>query len=186
MPNNSGMEKPDKSEEEKAKQRARAAKYRAAHPERIAEYARSYRQRNPEAAAAAQERYKQKHPEKRAEISKRYRERHLEEERARKREYMRKRQATIESFYYYLRYYYGEGADKHYAEQLAKQNGACAVCLAPFGKERLHLDHNHGTNQFRGLLCGSCNRALGLCKENVDIIRKMAAYIEAWGIVPEV
>lgn len=41
---------------------------------------------------------------------------------------------------------------------------------------RLHMDHDHETGEFRGLLCNGCNTALGLLKENVDRIRGLAKY----------
>lgn len=168
------------SEEEKARHREAVRKYKEKSRAKIAEYSRRYRENNPEAAKAAQERYQANHPGRRAEISRRYRQRHLELERKRKREYMRKRHATLESFYYYLRYYYGAGADLHYAKLLTEQNGKCAICKLAPQKERLHLDHNHKTKQFRGLLCGSCNRGLGLFKENIEYLKQVVSYLEKW------
>lgn len=44
---------------------------------------------------------------------------------------------------------------------------------------KLHMDHDHKTMAFRGLLCGPCNRALGLCRESPSILKGLAAYIQA-------
>jgi hypothetical protein len=59
-----------------------------------------------------------------------------------------------------------------------EQGGACAVCGSK--DKKLELDHNHKTNQLRGLLCGSCNRALGLMKENRFFLDNMKKYIDEY------
>ncbi len=56
----------------------------------------------------------------------------------------------------------------------------CQLC----GKSgNLHLDHCHKTNEVRGMLCGPCNRALGLFKDNVKLLRKAADYVDKNGKV---
>ena len=65
---------------------------------------------------------------------------------------------------------------------LAKQNGACAICesVRPDStrNQNWHVDHDHATNAYRGILCGNCNRGLGLFRDNPDFLRKAAAYLE--------
>jgi hypothetical protein len=47
------------------------------------------------------------------------------------------------------------------------QQGVCAICKAPPpAGEPLHLDHDHATNEVRGLLCSGCNTGLGYLIEN--------------------
>jgi recombination endonuclease VII len=59
-----------------------------------------------------------------------------------------------------------------YDELFNKQGGVCAICgLAT--KERLVVDHDHDTDKVRGLLCRSCNVALGFMRD--DIVRLAAA-----------
>lgn len=60
---------------------------------------------------------------------------------------------------------------------LKKQNGQCVICLE--AKQRLHIDHCHKTGKIRGLLCGSCNRALGLFKDNTEFLIKAIKYLNA-------
>src|ERR1035437_548445 len=170
----------DDQSRNKATERKR--KWRAVNPEKSAEASRRYRQRNPEKAKDAQDRYKASHPGVRAEISARYRERNLEAERTRIREAQRKRYASPDWYFSYIERYYGPGAGEHYKQQHAKQGGVCAICSGVPKKEKLHLDHNHGTREFRGLLCGDCNRGLGLFKENVEYLKRLIAYIEEWHI----
>lgn len=60
------------------------------------------------------------------------------------------------------------------------QDGCCASCgdkLKDAGKST-HVDHDHKTGKVRALLCGYCNPALGLLKEDPERIRALAAYVE--------
>jgi len=64
-----------------------------------------------------------------------------------------------------------------------KQNGCCAICnrhQTEF-KKRLAIDHCHTTNVIRGLLCSSCNTALGLLKDNIGALRNAIEYLNAKG-----
>ena len=47
-----------------------------------------------------------------------------------------------------------------YDEMLETQHGLCAICSNAPGKFGLAVDHNHETNEVRGLLCSQCNVAL--------------------------
>lgn len=70
---------------------------------------------------------------------------------------------------------------EQYAALLLGQNGVCAVCKGPCkSNRRLAVDHIHGTNPavVRGLLCGNCNRALGLFQESSRICSAAAAYVQ--------
>ncbi len=61
------------------------------------------------------------------------------------------------------------------------QNGACKICRTPAAdlKKRLCVDHDHKTGFARGLLCESCNFALGKFRDNPTIVRAAASYLEA-------
>ena len=56
--------------------------------------------------------------------------------------------------------------EDQYGIMLKRQNGVCAICKGRSKGERLAVDHVHGTEKVRGLLCGPCNRALGLFKDD--------------------
>lgn len=62
-----------------------------------------------------------------------------------------------------------------YNEMFHSQNGMCAICSTSFLK--LHVDHSHKTGEVRGLLCGSCNRGLGLLKDNTEFLLKAIEYL---------
>ena len=76
-----------------------------------------------------------------------------------------------------LRHRYGISA-VDYDLMFAEQSGKCAICGTDTptrtGRRRMlngdshpfHVDHNHETGGVRGLLCPSCNKALGLLGEH--------------------
>ncbi len=73
---------------------------------------------------------------------------------------------------------YRTGATREvYAELLHKQNGVCAICYQP-QECNLHVDHCHATGKIRGLLCGPCNRMLGMAKENEAVLVSAVEYIK--------
>ncbi|MEV6173738.1 endonuclease VII domain-containing protein [Streptomyces sp. NPDC051954] len=64
-------------------------------------------------------------------------------------------------------------------ELIASQGGVCCICLSALPA---HVDHCHQTGRVRGVLCFSCNAALGQFKDRPDVIRRAATYVEgnAW------
>lgn len=66
-----------------------------------------------------------------------------------------------------------------YDAMLEKQNGKCAICNNTDEVEgrKLAIDHCHTTGRVRGLLCGKCNRGLGLFKDNPDLLLKAISYL---------
>lgn len=65
-------------------------------------------------------------------------------------------------------------------EMFIKQNGCCAVCLrhqTEVPKQRLQVDHNHETGKIRGLLCGPCNMAIGLFRDDTHSLSKAIQYL---------
>lgn len=66
-----------------------------------------------------------------------------------------------------------------YLEMIRQQGGKCAIC----GRRsiKLHIDHDHASGQVRGLLCMTCNTALGKFGDNVDWLIEAARYVSrAW------
>jgi hypothetical protein len=44
-------------------------------------------------------------------------------------------------------------------------------------RHRLHVDHDHVTGKVRGLLCNTCNVALGALQDSEELLIKAAGYI---------
>lgn len=65
---------------------------------------------------------------------------------------------------------------EQYDAILLAQGGGCATCHRVV--KRFHVDHCHLTGVVRGILCPSCNRALGLINENPDTAYALSAYLE--------
>jgi hypothetical protein len=59
------------------------------------------------------------------------------------------------------------------------QHWLCAGCEAPFDFDanEIRTDHCHKTNVVRGLLCHSCNIALGWVKDNPKTLDRLSRYI---------
>lgn len=54
----------------------------------------------------------------------------------------------------------------------------CEVCSAGNGARGMAFDHCHATGQFRGWICGRCNVALAMARDNPAVLRKLADYVE--------
>ncbi|UGY90494.1 endonuclease VII domain-containing protein [Streptomyces gobiensis] len=75
---------------------------------------------------------------------------------------------------HYFRRKYGLSQEE-LQQLLEEQVGVCVICLAASAE---HVDHDHRTGKVRGVLCFSCNAALGQFKDRPDAIRRAAAYVE--------
>ncbi len=63
-----------------------------------------------------------------------------------------------------------------YEAILMSQKGKCDICRKE-STEKLHVDHCHKTFIVRGLLCGNCNRAIGLLKDDVVVLKNAIEYL---------
>lgn len=67
-----------------------------------------------------------------------------------------------------------------YRSMWKSQGGFCAICgEVDYDGIRLCVDHDHVTGTVRGLLCGKCNRGIGLLKDSPAVLAKAALYLEA-------
>jgi hypothetical protein len=57
------------------------------------------------------------------------------------------------------------------------QNGKCKICAVT--SENLYIDHDHKSMEVRGLLCRDCNSALGLFRDNTEILENAIEYLKS-------
>jgi len=68
-----------------------------------------------------------------------------------------------------------------YNQMLVEQGHRCKTCgtTEPGGKHgKFMVDHSHNTGEIRGLLCKSCNIALGEVGDNINTLQKMIEYLQ--------
>lgn len=65
----------------------------------------------------------------------------------------------------------------------------CPICLSTAQdlkdrgyKPKWCLDHNHNNGDFRGYICNLCNTGISNLKEDVEILRRAAQYLESYAI----
>lgn len=69
---------------------------------------------------------------------------------------------------------------EQYDEMLAAQGGVCAICgCTPREDISLHVDHDHGTGEIRGLTCFRCNNSLGDLNDDPRRLRRAVEYLES-------
>lgn len=68
---------------------------------------------------------------------------------------------------------------------VSTQNNKCAICgekekgVNKYGEPRsLSVDHCHTTYTVRGLLCSRCNLVLGKINDDINLLIKMAHYLD--------
>lgn len=91
--------------------------------------------------------------------------------------YIYKRENNLKNFELYREYRrrnkYGLEIGE-YDKFLQKQNFKCAICNL---EKKLIIDHCHKTGRVRGLLCQTCNSALGKVKDNIEILASAIMYL---------
>jgi len=74
------------------------------------------------------------------------------------------------------KYNYGISLEEIQA-RINAQDGLCKICMKRPAKE---VDHNHETGQVRSILCGKCNRAIGLFDEDQMTLLSAVRYLRLW------
>jgi len=69
--------------------------------------------------------------------------------------------------------------EEEYNKLFENQSGKCLGCNIHQNdlSKKLCVDHCHETGKIRGLLCTPCNLAIGLVKDNVDVLKNLIIYL---------
>lgn len=75
-------------------------------------------------------------------------------------------------------------------EMLDRQGGICPICTKTISIERhapaefhAHVDHDEETGKVRDLLCGACNRGIGIFRHEVVRLHRAAKYLQKHTVV---
>lgn len=87
--------------------------------------------------------------------------------------YCRARRAERDRASYFNRKYGLTEAERD--AMIVSRRGLCPICLAA---PAVHVDHCHKAGRVRGVLCFNCNSGLGLLRDDPEVVRRAAAYLE--------
>jgi hypothetical protein len=84
--------------------------------------------------------------------------------------------------HYHLTRRYGLSAAE-VAEMVSGQFGVCPICIR---SGPVHVDHDHATGRVRAVLCFNCNGGLGQFRDDPELLRRAARYLEGevWRPIP--
>jgi hypothetical protein len=84
-----------------------------------------------------------------------------------------------------LKYLYNISLDQ-YEKKLEEQGGICCLCgCKEKAKKSLSVDHDHKTDQIRGLLCMWCNTKLGTVESKLWWYIRAVDYLQYWNLHQE-
>lgn len=192
----------DPAEQKKLANRVRKRdnqrRLRAADPEHALTLSRAWCAANPEASRDRSQRYNDRHRESRRRASREYA-RRLRSDPARA-EALKQRNAEWRQSDR-ARAWYEENRERialnarksklwtkygltleDYAQLWEDSGSSCPLCLRAFSdSNKAHVDHSHDTERVRGLLCGPCNRGVGLLRDSSEVLDRAAAYLRNGG-----
>lgn len=72
-----------------------------------------------------------------------------------------------------------ELTEEEYDAILKFQGGVCAICRRAKGiRKKMPVDHNHLTLELRMICCTPCNKMLGHCRDDPEMLRRAADLLE--------
>jgi hypothetical protein len=70
-------------------------------------------------------------------------------------------------------------SQEYFENQIRIQGYKCAICKIEFTtKLKPCVDHCHKTGNYRGILCSSCNKALGFLNDNISSLKRAIKYLK--------
>lgn len=61
---------------------------------------------------------------------------------------------------------------------LSSQGGICPICSKILSRDNAHVDHDHVTDQIRGILCFECNTGIGKFHDSIEWLQKAIDYLK--------
>ena len=77
---------------------------------------------------------------------------------------------------YGRKYRYGVDKDQ-FTKMIEQQENSCKICSKNLDTCKAVVDHCHSTGSVRGILCNSCNVALGLINDDLGWLNKAKKYL---------
>ena len=127
---------------------------------------------NPEKVRANRNKWRKEHPVETAEQKRRCYRNNPQKYKEMNRTWRRRNPKKM--FGMRLRYLYGISPEKLEQMKVA-QEFKCLICKK---QKPLCIDHDHKTKKVRGLLCRSCNRALGWLEDDVKMLESAIQYLK--------
>lgn len=143
-----------------AKQRERYHANLEENQRRCREKSKARRAANPELARQKQREWRARDPERYNAYAREWQKKNLRGDRKRSAHY---------------KFRYGLSLQQ-IADPLEKQGGGCAICGEL--KPRMAVDRCHKSGAVRGILCGTCNSAIGMLQENPQTLAAATKYLE--------
>lgn len=142
-------------------------------------------------ASEKSNKYKKENRERYLESKKKHRQKHLDYYKKYNKEQYRKEKEKYGSLLSLKKVCEARGITiEEYHNMVLVQDGKCAICHQAetrksgkgSGMLRLCIDHCHKTNKVRGLLCHSCNTALGKFKDSPVNLYRAIRYLKRQGL----
>ena len=150
--------------------------------ERRRQQSKAWRDNNKERVKETDKEYRSKTKQHQKERRKKHREENKEATAASRRRYRENNPEKVAIADIRRRYFLSEDSAKELYE---RSMGTCDSCGDEWDPEkyknrRFCVDHDHDTGAIRGILCMPCNAALGLLKDDKEVVRKLLSYIEEY------
>jgi hypothetical protein len=150
--------------------------YTEAQLKKRAEQSKAWRERNKEHTKATDKAYREKDPEHQRNRRKKHREENVEATRESRKAYRENNPEKVAISDIKRRYFL---SDEIATDLYIRSMQHCESCGALWGnhlKQRFCVDHDHDTGRVRGILCMPCNAALGLLREDTEVVLALAEY----------
>lgn len=162
------------NDETRKKNAERSKKWRESNPDYMKKYMKTYNEEHKEEMLEANRKYHQDNKAERNAYRRQWAKDNPEKDKAATDAWRAANPEKVKEGY--LKRLYGITL-VDYDVLFKKQCGLCAICKQPPVAIYFHVDHDHSTNQIRGLLCRDCNTGIGLLKDDVDRLRQAIEYL---------